>query len=76
MTRLTRIMLNGTTCDKCLYSNMRPGLSYCRKVGGCLDCPHKVKHKNVWGYDCICLQQPTAKEERKDRCHYYKEYKE
>lgn len=76
MTDLIRVMLGGTSCEKCEYGSTRPGESYCRQVGGCENCNHAVKHKNVRGYDCLCLQQPTAKERLNDRCHYYKKYKE
>lgn len=69
-------MLGSTPCDKCEYGSLRPGESYCRQVGSCAYCKHKAKNKNVWGYDCLCLQQPTAKERLNDRCHYYKEYEE
>lgn len=72
----TRVMLSDTPCNKCVYGSSRPGVTYCQKVNGCTNCPHKVKHKNLRDYDCICLQQPTVKEQLKDRCHYYKEYKE
>ena len=75
MIDLTRVQLGGTPCHKCVYGSIRPGESYCRKVGSCTHCNRKVKHKNVLGYDCLCLQQPTKKEQREDRCHYYKEYK-
>ena len=75
MTRLTRMMLNGTTCDKCVYGSSRHGETYCEKVGNCLNCKHKVKHKNVWGYDCICLQEPSHKELETQQCAYYTEDK-
>lgn len=70
-----RTDLPGTNCSECKYAyekHCRTGLY----ILPCGSCEHRVKRKNILGSGCLCLQKPTANEQLKGKCYYYKEYKE
>lgn len=75
MTYDSRTKLPNSDCTKCKYSYHR----HCRKgqyLLPCGSCKHRVKRTSALGSDCLCLQKPTANEQLKGKCYYYKEYKE